>query len=90
MRRTYRFGMTNQDIVAGFHETFINPDDAAFPLDSEGVDGYFWQTPPVSTDDAIDELAPDLDETRRQAIIDELEGTYHHWARRSEVDTIGD
>lgn len=82
--------MTNDEVIDAFYSKFLNPDDAAFGLDREGLDGYFWQTTPVSTEDAVYEVAEDLDEQRHAEIVAEIEGAYHHWVRRSDLDHIAD
>lgn len=74
-----------------FREEFVDPDNAAFPLDREDETGYAWQSSRWSTEDAlVDQFEHELSEDQIAELADELNGEYPYWAKRSDLENIAD
>lgn len=79
----------SEHYIARFHEHFVDPDNAAFPLDKEEDTGYAWQTSRYSTEDALLTLFEgELTEAQLADLAADLNGEYPYWAKRSDLDTI--
>ncbi|MFD2340829.1 hypothetical protein FGG90_10070 [Clavibacter tessellarius] len=77
--------MTNAEIMELFLKTFASPDDAGLFLDFEGVDNYNWTVPRVETEDALEEVSPDLEDSQRDRLVAELNDINPAWARKSDL-----
>jgi hypothetical protein len=84
-------GANMDAILEEFHATYLTPDNAELPWDSEEGD-YAWAgcATPYETEDALEELLPDAPWEVRQSLADHLNQTSGVWASRDEVDSRGD
>ncbi|WP_341974667.1 hypothetical protein [Microbacterium sp. LWO13-1.2] len=84
--------MTDLDpYLEEFQREFIDPDNAAFMIDRESDSGYAWIGDRISAEDAVNELFEHrLSDADRQELIDDLNGSYPNWARRSDLRDINE
>lgn len=73
-----------EDLVQQFFQAFEDP------ANSLPVDGgeYVWIVPEWETDNAVDELFPELEESVREQLVDYLNSVCWSWARSEEVASI--
>lgn len=84
-------GANMDAILEEFHATFLTPDNAGIPYDSE--DGYMWAgcATAYETEDALEYLLPEETPWEvLQALADHLNPISVRWADREEVDSRGD
>lgn len=84
-------GANMDAILEEFHTSFLTPDNAEIPWDSEEGD-YAWAGCATSyeTEDALEELLPDAPSEVRQALADHLNQISGVWASREEVASRGE
>jgi len=79
----------DEALLAIFRRTYITPDEAAFPLEKEGDEGYAWQTERLETEEALAELfAGTVTEAKLADYADELNNESVVWARASDVASV--
>jgi hypothetical protein len=83
-------GANMDAILANFHATFLTPDNAEIPYDSD--DGYMWEgcATAYETEDALEHLLPDAPSEVLQALASHLNPISGQWAEREEVDSRGE
>jgi Putative abortive phage resistance protein AbiGi, antitoxin len=72
-------------LVARFGEEFLNPAEV-LPWDS-GEGGYVWLEREWDTEDAVDEVFPDMPADVRSKLIRELDGIATSWVLESDLDS---
>jgi hypothetical protein len=85
-------GANMDAILEEFHATFLTPDNAEIPWDSEDGD-YAWAgcATPYETEDALEYLLPEGTPWEvLQALANHLNPISVQWAEREEVDSRGD
>jgi hypothetical protein len=79
--------MSDDEVLAKFRATFVDPNNAHLFLDPEGPDGYNWTTiSRIETEDALAEIASDAETEQLERLAVELNGEFPAWARRSDLD----
>lgn len=81
----------DEALLAIFRRTYITPDDAMFPHDPEGDEGYAWQTDRLETEEALEELFEGtLTEAKIADFAEKLNNESLVWARESDVARAGE
>lgn len=79
----------DEALLAIFRRAYITPDEAAFPHDSEGDEGYAWQTERLETEDALSELFEGtVTDAKLADYADKLNNESVVWARASDVASV--
>ncbi|ALE93783.1 hypothetical protein AOC05_18010 [Arthrobacter alpinus] len=83
-------GANMETTLDEFHSTYLTPDNAGIPYESE--DGYMWLGCAISieTEDALEDLLPEAPWEVKAALADHLNQISVEWALPEEVDPRDD
>ena len=76
-------GGSSQNLIKDFYDQFAEPNELLLH-DPEGEGGFFWPVPSWETEDAVDDLFPQLPEGARSDLTDSLNERSTIWVRKSE------
>jgi hypothetical protein len=76
-----------QDLIDTFDGEFAEPNGLLL-RDPEGEGGFAWPVPSWETEDAVDEILPDLSEGVRERLIDTLNKRSTIWVRNDEWNAM--